>query len=82
MRKAYKSIKHHDPALYQWDLYFLSHTSPNNHRGAAGQMQKESFYFDQLLNNITDKKFFHRKGVCSMKWERGGKFQDVTLILT
>lgn len=45
-------------------------------------IQREGAIFEQLKTNITDKKFFHRKGTCWLKAEKGEDFKEVTLILT
>ena len=77
-------MRHKDPSIFQWDIYFLSHNTHNqSKRGNINNtINKESEYYDLLKNKITDKKFFHRKGVCILKAERGEEFKDFTLILT
>jgi hypothetical protein len=84
MLRTNKRMKHKDSALFEWNVYFLSHTSNEMARRNAltSGIQKEEPIFDQLLNNITDKKFFHRKGYCQLKAERGENFKEVLLILT
>lgn len=53
-----------DPEEFQWDLYFLRNSSKTmiKRNTAVSTNQREGAIFEQLKNNITDKKFFHRKG--------------------
>lgn len=84
LQRTNKKMKQKDPQLFQWDIYFLSHTPiSNGYKYKMSQaINKEADIYDQLVNKITDKKFFHRKGICQLKAEKDGDFMDVMLILT
>lgn len=83
LQRTIKKMKHKDPALFQWDIYFLSHPLPRDEYDfhSATDMNKEKDNFDQLVNNITDKKNFHRKGTCQLRAGKETEFKNVTLIL-
>jgi len=84
LQRTNKVMKHKDPALFEWNIYFLSSSTDGMiGRNTLGSgIQREEPIFDQLINNITDKKFFHRKGYCMLKSESGNEFKEVLLILT
>lgn len=84
LQRTNRKMKHKDPALFKWDLYFLSHSgsSISKRNIISSAIHKEGDIFDQLFSNITDKKFFHRKGNCLLRAEKGEEFREVTLILT
>lgn len=85
LQRTENKMKSKDTAFFQWDLFFLSHSiNKAEKRGNLTQrIDKEGEFFEELLTNITDRKFFfHRKGLCSLKEDKNEDFRDITLILT
>lgn len=85
LQRTEQKMKHKGTSMFQWDLYFLSRsTSKAEKRGnLADRIDQEGEFFDELLTNLTNKKFFfHRKGLCSIREDKNEKFRDITLILT
>lgn len=79
-----KRMREKDPSLFQWDIFFLSNPTLTDStlRKSPTKPQEDDTNFDQLMQYITDKKIFHRKGRCLLRAEKGERFIDVTLILT
>ncbi|CAI2359821.1 unnamed protein product [Moneuplotes crassus] len=85
LQRAETKMKNKGSIMFQWDLYFLSHTTTlGEKRGnLTERFKKEGEFFEELLTNITDRKFFfHRKGNCSLREDKMEHFRDITLILT
>jgi len=64
LQRTRRRIGMKNPDDFEWDFYFLGNSSRTViRRGTIGSsITKEGAIFDQLVNNITDKRYFHRKG--------------------